>query len=1123
MHEIQLIILRFMRFLLVALLFPVLVMLVIAAINERIRRIVLWVMAVLAFLALVAYLILAPRNMATVEDWNQGAAALKDALLSGLPFIIGLAVVGAGAYLFGPAIRTRAEEALQRHARNQYLIALLDWVAPQLEGMVELEGRELVPAASPSLRITGEPGSGKSTLLRQILQFRARYALANESAPLPVWIDMDDSLTTSADLQVSQLAPLSPVQTRFLGWLLQREISAGRLSFFIDGSVQSYGMAYARSQATGVQNAASALAELIQSNRGSTFMVAMPPEAADGTLLHLLDLEQRLAPLSREGIRLGANALLGGAAEKLNALLAADSGIWHMLATRPVFLQGLAVFFRTKKRLPNDLRELFRAVLYPPQMDAEQVESALACLAEKNLQSGQYWQRESALQRDRAKAPAPVVRGLVQCGLLRSLPAAPGRGRPEPLVGFAHPIFLAYATALSWFANRVIPIEVEKNGQSPLLDLDGAGPKQARALQEHDPVLADALVFFNSLESDPERLAGMLAALTGAGDGTFRWFLAAQCLLAMPPAKRPRSVVEKTAGEMIKLMAYDEQAAMQAKRLLEPYEEASRIAVYSPILNGMDEMRLEQTLRRITERAPGEGEANYPDFLRSVLWYGDEGLSRLTGWVWANCEPRETAALAQELYEHGPAERRGMAVELMSKLPEATAAQYLNNLLRVESSPALRIAALKSLAACGAEQTGALLAILADGRESDAVRNYAAERLSQGERPELREGGTVRELVRISYLPLPEKAQYRLQEVMEKLRGVVPETTTRWEEVVNPYLVGRPVTAPALFVGREQILRDLQIAVDNANPALITGERGSGKTSLLYRLASALEEEARRGVPVRAVFFDLAGLHAHEFYETAIRTIIEGLHDPDLIADPNVPRPYADAHFARDLRDVLAHVQAKMGAQSRVALLIDNAEVLAGYPAAMHAALKRVLEGALPYGLVALLAGSDALRAQTLPAQPASQGTEQPAEAPFYRDWLKFILPRLTREETMRLITAPVAGTFQYEDAVVERIVQAAQGRPDMVQSVCQKLISQALATGSRTITAKVAAEALQGTTPRADLLAQSDSVLNQMMDWLEANPDASNAQMEEQMKQAWGALQKAIVQQVVRARKGKG
>ena len=69
-------------------------------------------------------------------------------------------------------------------------------------------------------------------------------------------------------------------------------------------------------------------------------------------------------------------------------------------------------------------------MLYPPQMDAEQVESALACLAEKNLQSGQYWQRESALQRDRAKAPAPVVRGLVQCGL-RSLPAA-WAGSPEP-------------------------------------------------------------------------------------------------------------------------------------------------------------------------------------------------------------------------------------------------------------------------------------------------------------------------------------------------------------------------------------------------------------------------------------------------------------------------------------------------------------------------------------------------------------------------------------------------------------------------------------------------------------------------------------------------------------------
>ena len=87
-------------------------------------------------------------------------------------------------------------------------------------------------------------------------------------------------------------------------------------------------------------------------------------------------------------------------------------------------------------------------------------------------------------------------------------------------------------------------------------------------------------------------------------------------------------------------MAYDEQAAIQ-KRLLEPYEEANRIAVYSPILNGMDEMRLSRPCGG-SRNARLAREANYPDFLRSVLWYGDEGLSRLTGWVWANCEPRET-------------------------------------------------------------------------------------------------------------------------------------------------------------------------------------------------------------------------------------------------------------------------------------------------------------------------------------------------------------------------------------------------------------------------------------------------------------------------------------------------
>jgi hypothetical protein len=43
------------------------------------------------------------------------------------------------------------------------------------------------------------------------------------------------------------------------------------------------------------------------------------------------------------------------------------------------------------------------------------------------------------------------------------------------------------------------------------------------------------------------------------------------------------------------------------------------------------------------------------------------------------------------------------------------------------------------------------------------------------------------------------------------------------------------------------------------------------------------------------------------------------------------------------------------------------------------------------------------------------------------------------------------------------------------------------------------------------------------MIDWMDAHPTASSAQVEEQMKRAWGELQKIFLQQVIKARKRNG
>lgn len=172
----------------------------------------------------------------------------------------------------------------------------------------------------------------------------------------------------------------------------------------------------------------------------------------------------------------------------------------------------------------------------------------------------------------------------------------------------------------------------------------------------------------------------------------------------------------------------------------------------------------------------------------------------------------------------------------------------------------------------------------------------------------------------------------------------------------NPFIAGPSVGHTASFVGREDILRriELELAQGATNSMVLYGQRRIGKTSVLEALASRLPE---RG-PFPTVFFDLQD-KAHESLDRVISLLAESIADRLELAPPNFS---GDA--ACIFREVwLPAVLAKMPKDSSLVLLFDEFDVLAD-PKAEQAAralfpyLRDLLASDLPIFIVFTLGRS---------------------------------------------------------------------------------------------------------------------------------------------------------------------
>jgi ligand-binding sensor domain-containing protein len=255
----------------------------------------------------------------------------------------------------------------------------------------------------------------------------------------------------------------------------------------------------------------------------------------------------------------------------------------------------------------------------------------------------------------------------------------------------------------------------------------------------------------------------------------------------------------------------------------------------------------------------------------------------------------------------------------------------------------------------------------------------------------------------------------------------------------NPYVANVPVKDPKLFFGRDDILGQIVNGVDRNNFA-VCGPKRIGKTSLLHRLATALEQLDDSPYAFRPVMLSLHGVSEDKFFRTVGRSIARQYRaelDSTSLGNRGSVEIYDTYELLLDLETIQSVLQAASDKPLRLILLIDEGDVLNEYGQATLAQWRYVLMGPALEFLKMVWTG------------------EQLDQRPWKltgSDWLTvfghvFYLTSLTEDEAIRLIRDPVP-YYRYDQEAVRLILAESQLIPHQIQLLCRAAVEEMLKEG---------------------------------------------------------------------------
>jgi tetratricopeptide (TPR) repeat protein len=261
----------------------------------------------------------------------------------------------------------------------------------------------------------------------------------------------------------------------------------------------------------------------------------------------------------------------------------------------------------------------------------------------------------------------------------------------------------------------------------------------------------------------------------------------------------------------------------------------------------------------------------------------------------------------------------------------------------------------------------------------------------------------------------------------------------------NPYIAGAPVLEDDMFFGRTKLLTRI-LNVLHHNSLMITGERRIGKTTLLHHLRKALENDTATDYQFFSVSTDLQGVPEAGFFEAVMSDVAEQLPlRPDTRGALRYQPGRADydgRDFSHDLQRVVGDLTTRTVKKVKLALLIDEVDVLNQYSERVNQRLRSIFMKTFSEHLVAIMSGVGIKRIWK------SEGS------PWYNFFDEIELTAFTREEAEALVRQPVDGVFRWQAEAVEAILQYSDLKPYVIQKFCIHAVNQMLEEGRTTITA---------------------------------------------------------------------
>jgi hypothetical protein len=256
-----------------------------------------------------------------------------------------------------------------------------------------------------------------------------------------------------------------------------------------------------------------------------------------------------------------------------------------------------------------------------------------------------------------------------------------------------------------------------------------------------------------------------------------------------------------------------------------------------------------------------------------------------------------------------------------------------------------------------------------------------------------------------------------------------------FKEIRNPYTTGAPIRGSDMFFGREDDMEFLKEKLTNtaANTiVMLTGQRRSGKTSLMYQLTNDTQPLS----PHCPVLIDLQSLALKSNTNQLLAGIASTIQETLKARDIHVPRLNASA-FDTDPTSTFDHFLEQVLyvlSGSKLILLFDEFETLE----------QKMKEGQLDENLLkylrSLMQHSNGINF-LLAGAPRIRHLTDGYWSTFFNIASHRALSKLKPDEAQSLIEKPVQGALSYDREAIEKIHYLTGDQPYLIHNICSILI----------------------------------------------------------------------------------